>query len=37
MRRIGQAAEIAQAVVFCVLMLYITGQPLIVDGGFTVN
>jgi NAD(P)-dependent dehydrogenase (short-subunit alcohol dehydrogenase family) len=39
MGRIAQAAEIAQAVVFLCsdAASYITGQPLVVDGGFTAN
>lgn len=37
--RIGQATEIAQAVVFLCsdAASYITGQPLVIDGGFTAN
>jgi len=35
MGRIGQATEIAQAVVFlCSAASYITGQPLAIDGGY---
>jgi NAD(P)-dependent dehydrogenase (short-subunit alcohol dehydrogenase family) len=39
MGRMGQAAEIAQAVVFLCsdAASYITGQPLVIDGGFTAN
>ncbi|MBW4458143.1 MAG: glucose 1-dehydrogenase [Nostoc indistinguendum CM1-VF10] len=39
MGRIGQAKEIAQAVVFLCsdAASYITGQPLVIDGGFTVS
>jgi NAD(P)-dependent dehydrogenase (short-subunit alcohol dehydrogenase family) len=39
MGHIGQAEEIAQAVVFLCsdAASYITGQPLVIDGGFTVN
>ncbi len=39
MGRMGQAAEVAQAVVFLCsdAASYITGQPLVIDGGYTVN
>jgi NAD(P)-dependent dehydrogenase (short-subunit alcohol dehydrogenase family) len=39
MGRIGQAAEIAQAVVFLCsdAASYITGQPFVVDGGYTAS
>jgi len=38
MGRIGQATEIAQAVVFlCSDASYITGQPLAIDGGYTAS
>ncbi|MBD2096136.1 glucose 1-dehydrogenase [Trichocoleus sp. FACHB-591] len=39
MGRIGQATEIAQAVVFLCsdAASYITGQPLVIDGGYTVS
>lgn len=39
MGRMGQATEIAQAVVFLCsdAASYITGQPLVIDGGFTAN
>ncbi|BAU15382.1 short chain dehydrogenase [Leptolyngbya sp. NIES-3755] len=39
MGRIGQAEEVAQAVVFLCsdAASYITGQPLVIDGGFTVT
>lgn len=39
MRRVGQATEIAQAVVFLCsdAATYITGQPLVIDGGYTVS
>ncbi|MBD1865748.1 SDR family oxidoreductase [Cyanobacteria bacterium FACHB-471] len=39
MGRIGQATEIAQAVVFLCsdAASYITGQPLAIDGGYTAN
>jgi NAD(P)-dependent dehydrogenase (short-subunit alcohol dehydrogenase family) len=39
MGRMGQAAEVAQAVVFLCsdAASYITGQPLVVDGGITVG
>lgn len=37
MGRMGQAAEVAQAVVFLCsdAASYITGQPLVIDGGLT--
>ncbi len=37
--RIGQATEIAQAVVFLCsdAPSYITGQPLVIDGGYTAS
>jgi NAD(P)-dependent dehydrogenase (short-subunit alcohol dehydrogenase family) len=37
--RIGQATEIAQAVVFLCsdAASYITGQPLVIDGGYTAS
>jgi NAD(P)-dependent dehydrogenase (short-subunit alcohol dehydrogenase family) len=39
MGRMGQAEEVAQAVVFLCsdAASYITGQPLVIDGGFTVS
>jgi NAD(P)-dependent dehydrogenase (short-subunit alcohol dehydrogenase family) len=39
MGRIGQATEIAQAVIFLCsdAASYITGQPLAIDGGYTVS
>lgn len=39
MDRIGQATEIAQAVVFLCsdAASYITGQPLVIDGGYRVS
>jgi NAD(P)-dependent dehydrogenase (short-subunit alcohol dehydrogenase family) len=39
MGRVGQAEEVAQAVVFLCsdAASYITGQPLVIDGGFTVS
>ena len=39
MGRVGQATEIAQAVVFLCsdAASYITGQPLVIDGGFTAS
>ncbi|WP_193199849.1 SDR family oxidoreductase [Nostoc sp. MG11] len=39
MGRMGQAAEMAQVVVFLCsdAASYITGQPLVIDGGFTAN
>jgi NAD(P)-dependent dehydrogenase (short-subunit alcohol dehydrogenase family) len=39
MGRIGQATEIAQAVVFLCsdAASYITGQPLVIDGGYTAS
>jgi NAD(P)-dependent dehydrogenase (short-subunit alcohol dehydrogenase family) len=39
MGRMGQAAEIAQVFVFLCsdAASYITGQPLVIDGGFTAN
>jgi NAD(P)-dependent dehydrogenase (short-subunit alcohol dehydrogenase family) len=39
MSRIGQAEEVAQAIVFLCsdAASYITGQPLVIDGGYTTN
>jgi NAD(P)-dependent dehydrogenase (short-subunit alcohol dehydrogenase family) len=39
MGRIGQAEEVAQAVVFLCsdAASYITGQPLAIDGGYTAS
>jgi NAD(P)-dependent dehydrogenase (short-subunit alcohol dehydrogenase family) len=39
MGRLGQAEEISQSVVFLCsdAASYITGQPLVIDGGYTVN
>jgi NAD(P)-dependent dehydrogenase (short-subunit alcohol dehydrogenase family) len=39
MRRMGQAAEVAQAVVFLCsdAASYITGQPFAIDGGYTAS
>jgi NAD(P)-dependent dehydrogenase (short-subunit alcohol dehydrogenase family) len=39
MGRVGQTAEIAQAVVFLCsdAASYITGQPLAIDGGYTAS